>query len=395
MLGLNLYESRAYVALLNGKQLTAKRVGEVTLIPQSRTYDVMESLAKKGFAQATPTTPPAYVPVPPQKILRSRYDVERKKIQDRVASVDEEAQLKLDTLREAYLALTKELPAVTEGGTTARERVWVLTDRENIEDTLVGLIKDAKSQVLRITKPPEPKDNAPFDPFYILRLDNQKFVADAIERKVEMRWLSLAREIPTYLGLEVNEPPERRYLDSDEDINEKFLLVDNHSVLLNLHDPMSSAYGYVALAMQSEAVSSIFQDHFEKMWRRGRPLGDVLPRMELLVEETCKELKELGLRRTDVLLYETLAKSGAIPKETLIGEMMRKRVQPQDTTISCEGMIKAGLVHLGSAHRLLMVEHPQNVRASIAAGKLGTDSRGGTTHRPSSGKNFYIQSVSS
>jgi sugar-specific transcriptional regulator TrmB len=268
-LGLNLYESRAYLSLLNAKQLTAKGVGQSALIPQSRTYDVLESLTRKGFAMATPSSPPSYVPVHPEKVLGSYYGSERKKIQEHATSIQEEAQTKLEALREAYLAITKDFPATPESKGPVWDRVWVLQKRENIENTLVGLIKGAESEVLRITRPPVVKSNEPLDPFYIVGLENQRFVFDALERKVKMKWLSLEREIPTYLGLDVGEPPERRYLTRDEDITEKFLLVDSHSVLLNLHDPMSPAYGYVALAMQSKAVSSIFRDHFEKMWRRG------------------------------------------------------------------------------------------------------------------------------
>jgi len=54
-LGRNLYESRAYLALLNKGTLTAKSLGRSASIPQSRTYDVLESLTEKGFAVSTPT----------------------------------------------------------------------------------------------------------------------------------------------------------------------------------------------------------------------------------------------------------------------------------------------------------------------------------------------------
>jgi HTH-type transcriptional regulator, sugar sensing transcriptional regulator len=388
ILGLNLYESRAYIALLNAKQLTAKGVGQTALIPQSRTYDVLESLTRKGFAMATPASPPSYVPVPPEKVLGTYYDTERKKIQEHVVGIHEEAQAKLEALREAHLALTSEFPTSQEWGRPSWDRVWVLQKRENIETTLVGFIKDAKSEVLRITKPPELKSNEPLDPFYIVGLENQKYVYDALERKVAMKWLSLTREIPTYLGLNIEEPPERRYVDRDQDITEKFLLVDSYSVLLNLHDPMSPAYGHVALAMQSKAVSSIFRDHFEKMWKKGKPLSKVLPKMRQLVDDLCSELAALGLGKAEVTLYRTLAKSGAITQEVLVREMAKKKIQQQDTLASCGRLIRLGLVHKDNAHRLLTVEHPSSVIASISAGRLKLDSGPLFTTRPtSSGKN--------
>lgn len=387
--GLNLYESRAYLALLNARQLTAKGVGQSSLIPQSRTYDILESLTRKGFAMATPASPPVYVAVPPERALTSYFDSKRKEIQGRAVKVHEEAQAKLEVIHDAYITLTKDFPATPGEDRFLRDRVWVLQTRENIESTLAGLIKDARSQVLRITAPPEPKSNEPLDPFYIVGLENQKFVYEALERGVEMKWLSLTREIPTYLGLTVNEPPERRYLEREEDITEKFLLVDNHSALLNLHDPMSPAYGYVAFAMQSRAVTSIFQDHFEKMWKKGRPLNEVLPRMKKLVEDVCSQLMESGIDRKEVTLYKTLARLGAVTQDTLVREMARKRIQQQDTLSLLERMNRQGLVHKDGAHRLMMVEHPSNVKALMSAGKLRLDSITRlTTHQSSSGKNL-------
>ncbi len=373
-LGLNLYESRAYVALLNAEQLTAKGVGQSALIPQSRTYDVLESLTRKGFAMATPTSPHSYIPVPPAEILGSHYDSERKKIQERVAILNEEAQAKLEGVREAYLALTKDYTNAPRERGPESDRVWVLQERKNIERTLVGLIRDSKSEVLRITKPPELKRSASLDPFYIVGLENQQFVSDALQRGVKMKWLSLAREVPTYLGLDVSEPPERRYIESDEDITEKFLLVDNHSVLLNIHDPLSPTYGSVALAMQSKAVSYIFRDHFEKIWKKGKPLRDLLPKMKKSVDDLCAELAEKGLGKAEVTLYKTLARLGATTQDVLSKEMTKKKFQFQDTPSLTGKLVRMGLVHRDEAHRLLLVEHPLSVRASMSAGKLKFDS---------------------
>jgi len=369
-LGLNLYESRAYFALLNGGQLTAKDVGQSSLIPQSRTYDILETLTRKGLAQATPSSPPSYVPVPPAKALVSYFDSKRREIRERATRAQEEAQGKLEVIDDSFKALLKEFPGTGVEREAAPDRVWVLQTRESIEGTLVGLIKEAKSHVFRITKPPEPSSQHPIDPFYIVGMENQKFLYDAIERKVEMKWITLSREIPTFSGLNVSEVPERRYFDREEDISEKFLLVDNSSALLNLRDPLTSAYGYVALAIQSKAVTSIFLDHFEKLWKRGTPLAKVLPKIEKLVEEVCVGLGEVGLGKTDVTAYRTLARLGAVDQDLLIGEMAKKRVRPQDATSACDRLVRLGLIHRQRSLRVLLVEHPKTVRSMLARGKV-------------------------
>jgi HTH-type transcriptional regulator, sugar sensing transcriptional regulator len=369
-LGLNLYESRAYLALIKARELTAKAVGQSALIPQSRTYDVLESLARKGFALATPVSPTTYLPVPAAKILSSQYMVEKKKIQENAVKIQEEAQTKLESLRDAYNALTKDLPATVEQSPAIRDRVWVLQTRKNIESALIGLITESKLSVLRITKPPDLKKQESLDPFYIVGLENRRFLDDALKRKVKMRWLSMTREIPTFSGLEISEPPERRYIEHESDITEKFLLVDNRSVLLNLHDPASSTYGSVALAMESKAAASIFLDHFEKVWERCRPLEDVLPETKRLVNDVGSKLREIGFSRVQVMVYETLAKLGAVSRETLVSELMKKKVQPQESTASCDTLMRLGLVLRENTYRLLVVEHPANVKTALDSERL-------------------------
>lgn len=379
-LGLNLYESRAYIALLSAKELTAKGVGQSALIPQSRTYDVLESLARKGFALATPAAPTTYVPVSPSKILRSQYDAERKKIQRGAVRVHEQAQERLEALKAAFDTLTQDLPA-RDGQQVAGDRVWVLRTRESIQDALVNLITEAKSDVCRITKPPDLKKSEFLDPFYIVGLENARFLDEALGRKVKMRWLSLTREVPTFSGLQIADLPERRYIEKEQDITEKFLLVDNRSVLLNLHDPVSSTFGSVALAVESGAAASIFLDHFEKVWERGAPLEDVLPRAKRLVGEAASKMKEVGFARAQVLTYETLARLGAVGRDTLTSELARKRIRPQESAASCDALMRLGFILREGAYRLLVADHPASVLAAIDEGTGGQPTAKNTTPR--------------
>jgi hypothetical protein len=156
---------------------------------------------------------------------------------------------------------------------------------------------------------------------------------------------------------------------------------------------MSPAYGDVALAMKSTAVSTIFGDHFEKMWRKARPLREILPEAKALVEEVCTRLKEVGFDRGDISLYRALAKSGAVAEDVLVNERAKRRVQAQSTLASCDRLIRLGLIHRDTTHRLLMVEHPSKVRASILSKEFKQDSSGRiTTRQTRSGKKSYILS---
>ncbi|HEX9908709.1 MAG TPA: helix-turn-helix domain-containing protein [Thermoplasmata archaeon] len=67
-LGLSGYESRAYVALVAVGSGSATFVAEISQIPRTSSYKVMESLMRKGFVREKPGKPLAFVPVDPDEL---------------------------------------------------------------------------------------------------------------------------------------------------------------------------------------------------------------------------------------------------------------------------------------------------------------------------------------
>ena len=59
-LGLSVYEARAYVAIVTLGEGTIKEISEESGVPRSRTYDVMERLAEKGFVEEGGSSPRRY-----------------------------------------------------------------------------------------------------------------------------------------------------------------------------------------------------------------------------------------------------------------------------------------------------------------------------------------------
>jgi len=64
-MGLNAYETDAYVALLEGGQMTAMEISREAKLPYSKIYEVLNSLKQKGWIKNTETRPFKYYPVPP------------------------------------------------------------------------------------------------------------------------------------------------------------------------------------------------------------------------------------------------------------------------------------------------------------------------------------------
>ena len=66
---LNLYEVKIWTALLSRGVSTAGELSDIANVPRSRSYDVLESLEKKGFVVMKLGKPIKYIAVPPAEVL--------------------------------------------------------------------------------------------------------------------------------------------------------------------------------------------------------------------------------------------------------------------------------------------------------------------------------------
>ncbi len=74
-IGLNLYERKLYIAILSKGKGTAGDLAEMAGVPRSRAYDVLESLAEKGFVVVQHSKPLTYVAVPPKTALLKQKEI--------------------------------------------------------------------------------------------------------------------------------------------------------------------------------------------------------------------------------------------------------------------------------------------------------------------------------
>jgi HTH-type transcriptional regulator, sugar sensing transcriptional regulator len=76
--GLNSYEAKLWVALLSRGTSTAGELSDISNVPRSRAYDVLESLEKKGFIVTKVGKPIKYLAISPDEVLsRVKKDITR------------------------------------------------------------------------------------------------------------------------------------------------------------------------------------------------------------------------------------------------------------------------------------------------------------------------------
>jgi len=87
-IGLNLYERKLWVALLARGVATAGELSAVANVPRSRSYDVLQTLADKGFVIIQTSKPLKYVAVPPSEALEKAKKKLREEAEENIRRIE-------------------------------------------------------------------------------------------------------------------------------------------------------------------------------------------------------------------------------------------------------------------------------------------------------------------
>ncbi len=100
---LNIYETKVWLALISKGIASAGEVAEMSGVPRSRTYDVLESLEKRGYAIAKIGKPVRYMAVKPTLViekLKNKTMIDAKDRVNQLASLKDTTEY--DELTELY-----------------------------------------------------------------------------------------------------------------------------------------------------------------------------------------------------------------------------------------------------------------------------------------------------
>ena len=141
---LNLYEVKLWTAILSRGVSTAGELSDIADVPRSRSYDVLESLEKKGFVVMKLGKPIKYIAIPPHEVVDRVKKNMHLNAQEKIKRLDvikgSDLMNELDTLHTQGITLVDpvELSGCVRG-------------RHNLYNHLDLLIKDAKKSVNIVT----------------------------------------------------------------------------------------------------------------------------------------------------------------------------------------------------------------------------------------------------
>ena len=141
---LNIYESKVWLALLSKGVVSAGETAELSGVPRSRTYDVLEGLAKRGFAIVRIGKPVKYIAVEPKTVIE--------KIKSNIITIAQEKVKVLSNLKNT--AEYKELEQLHKIGIApirAEELSGHLKGRANFLSKAKEMLSNAKKEVLICT----------------------------------------------------------------------------------------------------------------------------------------------------------------------------------------------------------------------------------------------------
>ena len=141
---LNIYETKVWLALLGKGHASAGEIASISGVPRSRTYDVLESLEKKGFAIVKIGKPVKYLGIKPKMVIEKLKNNVRTKAEEKIFSLsnvkdtDEFVQLE-GIYKEGIVPIKREdLSAALKG-------------KANISNFLKELLQNAKKEVIICT----------------------------------------------------------------------------------------------------------------------------------------------------------------------------------------------------------------------------------------------------
>jgi len=137
---LNVYETKVWIALLSKGIASAGEIATISGVPRSRTYDVLESLEKRGFAIVKIGKPVKYLAVKPVEVLEKMKSITLQDAQEKIKN--------LSTLKET--TEYEELEKLHKSGIApikTHEITGSLRGRSNVVSRVRELIQNAKREI--------------------------------------------------------------------------------------------------------------------------------------------------------------------------------------------------------------------------------------------------------
>jgi len=251
---LNLYEVKVWTALLSRGTSTAGELSNISDVPRSRTYDILESLEKKGFIIMKLGKPIKFVALKPDEVVER---VKKNLMKDASERTKRLETLKGDEVLEELTGLfTKGIKFVEPSDLSGS-----LRGRQNLYNHLDMMIRDAEKTITLVT------------------------TAEGLNRKLEVLMPSLEKCKKRGVKIRIAAPidnnnlkvakefkkvAEVRYL---EGMKARFVVIDGNQLMFMLLDDEKFHPNYdIGVWINTEFFAQALEQLFELAWKDMKPV---------------------------------------------------------------------------------------------------------------------------
>jgi len=247
---LNLYEVKVWTALLSRGVSTAGELSDISNVPRSRTYDILESLEKKGFAVMKLGKPIKFVAMKPTEVIeRSKKNVVR----------DAQSMAKrLDELKGSDIL--EELSTLHKKGIKYIEPTdfsGAIRGRHNIYNHLDMMIRNAKKNLTIVTT--GDGLNRKFESLKTaMEQARKKGVSIKIAAPISMQNQKIAKDLAKVGDIRSGKVKARFVISDDKEM--MFMILDDNDVHPNYDTGI-----WINSSFFAEAMGQIFNTSWENM----------------------------------------------------------------------------------------------------------------------------------
>ena len=248
--GLNSYEAKIWTALLSRGISSAGELSDISNVPRSRTYDVLESLEKKGFVMMKLGKPIKYMAISPTEVI----DLIKKKI--RQESIRQEASME-DLRKSDVLEELTQLHNTGIDTVEPTDLVGMIKDRDNIYDYLENMIKKAEKSIYIMTSAEG----------MIRKMQHiEKTIRKVAEKGVAVKILVPHNKDTEKLERELKGIVEVKNF---TEVKARFVLIDDTKLLFFITDDKNVHPNYdVAVWIETSFFAESIKGFFEAAWKR-------------------------------------------------------------------------------------------------------------------------------
>ena len=246
---LNLYEAKVWTALLSRGNSTAGELSSISDVPRSRTYDILESLEKKGFVVMKLGKPIKFVALKPEEVVE--------RVKKNLVREAQEKSKRLETLKGDEVL--DELNTLFTQGVKFVEPTDLsgsLRGRQNLYNHLDMMIRDAEKTITIVTT--AEGLNRKFEAL-IPSLEKCK------KRGVKIRIAAPINANNIKVARDLRRVAEVRNLDK---MKARFIIIDSNQIMFMLLDDEKFNPNYdIGVWINTEFFASALEQMFELAWR--------------------------------------------------------------------------------------------------------------------------------